>query len=111
MGDNVYLIERENKIGGKLASLGKVFPGNITGEDMIARLNEEVKNEDRITLLTSTKIKECSGNIGDFRIRLQDNIERENRLFQNVKSMSVQYSLQPGLNHIPHPRENTDIRD
>ncbi len=75
MGDNVYLIERENKIGGKLASLGKVFPGNITGEDMIARLNEEVKNEDRITLLTSTKIKECSGNIGDFRIRLQDNIE------------------------------------
>ncbi|MDD3034623.1 MAG: CoB--CoM heterodisulfide reductase iron-sulfur subunit A family protein [Bacteroidales bacterium] len=72
MGDSVYLIEREGAIGGKLASLGKIFPGDVKGGDMVERLNAEVKKDEKITLFTNTTIKECTGNIGDFKIKLQE---------------------------------------
>lgn len=93
MGDKVYLIERENKVGGKLTTLGKIFPSNIPGSDFVRRLEDEVKKEKNITLITNAKIEKCTGNIGHFQIVVatdKDEDKNENKHEEiNVGSILV----------------------
>jgi heterodisulfide reductase subunit A len=71
MNDDVYLIERENRIGGKLKELDSISPENISGKDLLARLEKEISQEKRITLLTNAQIIASRGNIGDFRLTVR----------------------------------------
>jgi len=70
MGDKVYLIEREAIVGGKSLSIGKISPEDMSGKEMIDRLKNEIEMENRITLMTESRLVECSGNIGDFQLTL-----------------------------------------
>lgn len=71
MNDDVYLIERENRIGGKLKELDSISPENISGKDLLARLEKEISQEKRITLLTNAQVIASRGNIGDFRLTVR----------------------------------------
>ncbi len=73
MGDKVYLIEKESKIGGNLLNINRVNPESETGEEIVKRLSKEIENEENITLLTGHRITSGSGNIGDFVLTLKGN--------------------------------------
>lgn len=71
MNDEVFLIERESKIGGKLPELDTVSPEKISGIDLLARLQEDINKEKNITLLTNSEVVGNSGNIGDFTLTIK----------------------------------------
>lgn len=68
MKDEVYLIEREGKVGGHLSALEKISPEGTDGRELLARLEKEIAAEPNITLLTNAEVTGTSGNIGDFKV-------------------------------------------
>ncbi len=70
MQDEVFLIERESRVGGKLHELDTISPEQITGKELLASLEEDIKNEKNIILLTNSEVVGYSGNIGDFKLKV-----------------------------------------
>ena len=68
MKDEVYLIEREARVGGHLSALERISPEGTDGRELLARLEKEIAAEPNITLLTNAKVTGTSGNIGDFKV-------------------------------------------
>lgn len=71
MGTDVYLIEREFFVGGRVAQWGELMMSEETGQSLVTRLYEEVKKRKNITLFTGAEIIEKKGSIGDFSIRVK----------------------------------------
>lgn len=66
MGNQVYLIEKENKVGGHIAGLKELFIAEQTGSGIISTLEAEVRSNSNITLFTNARIAKVSGSIGNF---------------------------------------------
>ncbi len=75
MGSHVYLIEKENKVGGKIANTGKLFMTGENGSEVIERLNQRIKQLSNITVFTNAVLGKVSGSIGNFFIDV--NVEEE----------------------------------
>ncbi|MCL2662941.1 MAG: FAD-dependent oxidoreductase [Oscillospiraceae bacterium] len=66
MGYNVYLVEQSGELGGNALGLSH----DVYGRSIAAYLDsviDNVRNDDRITLFTSSKIKEIDGYVGNFK--------------------------------------------
>ena len=68
MKDEVYLIEREARVGGHLSALDRISPEGTDGRELLARLEKEIAAEPNITLLTNAEVTSTGGNIGDFKV-------------------------------------------
>jgi heterodisulfide reductase subunit A len=66
MGNHVYLIEKENKVGGRIADAGKLFPTDELGKNVIDRLYTSIKQIPNITVFTSANLEKVSGSVGNF---------------------------------------------
>ncbi len=73
MGINVHLIEKEAKAGGIVPTLGKLFPNNRNGADLINSLVDEVRKRESIDFFTNAELVEKKGGIGKFEVRIQVN--------------------------------------
>jgi len=71
MGTEIYLIERDHFIGGRVAQWGKVFQGEERGDKIADRLFEEVKRRDNITLFTGAQITSLKGSVGNFEVGIK----------------------------------------
>ncbi len=71
MGLDVFLVEREAKVGGWTRRWGKLFPSDRKGEDLVEELAGKVKAQQRITLFTQAELIEKSGTVGDFTVTLR----------------------------------------
>lgn len=72
LGSQVYIIEKEHFIGGRIPQWGELFPTYETGEGIIGNLYNEVKKrQDKITLFTGAEITAISGSVGDFTAEIQ----------------------------------------
>jgi heterodisulfide reductase subunit A len=70
MGNQVYLIEKENKVGGHTADLKELFIGEQNGSEIISTLEAEVRRNSNITLFTNANIEKVSGSIGNFFVEI-----------------------------------------
>lgn len=68
---HVYLIEKEDEIGGYVAQLDSLFMSNETGKELIARLQDELLKKDNITIFTSAEILSTHGSIGNFSLKVK----------------------------------------
>ena len=68
MKDDVYLIDREARVGGHLSALERISPEGTDGRELLARLEKEIAAEPNITLLTNAEVTSTGGNIGDFKV-------------------------------------------
>lgn len=75
MGTEVYLIEKEESVGGHVANWGELFTTNIKGTDLVENLHSEIKKRPNIKLFTNTELTEKKGNIGNFDIQVKTNNE------------------------------------
>ncbi|MBN1547730.1 MAG: CoB--CoM heterodisulfide reductase iron-sulfur subunit A family protein, partial [Syntrophaceae bacterium] len=73
MGINVHVIEREEKAGGIIPSLGKMFPGNKEGVGIVEALLDKVRERENITLFTRAELVEKQGGVGKFEVRIVAN--------------------------------------
>ncbi len=71
MGTEVYLIEKQETVGGHVANLGTVFPTNDKGKELIEKLHVEIKKRPNIKLFTNAELIEKKGSIGSFDLKVK----------------------------------------
>lgn len=66
--NEVYLIEKENFVGGHIAQREKLFMSGQTGKDIVSKLFAQIKSYRNITLFTGATIEKVSGSLGNFHV-------------------------------------------
>ncbi|HDP76096.1 MAG TPA: CoB--CoM heterodisulfide reductase iron-sulfur subunit A family protein [Bacteroidales bacterium] len=66
LGNSVYLIEKEEQVGGRVAQNGKLFMTGEDGKALTQRLLNEIKSLSQINLFTKATLEKVSGSIGNF---------------------------------------------
>jgi len=66
--NEVYLIEKENFVGGHIAQRKKLFMSGQTGKDIVSELFAQIKSYRNITLFTCATIEKVSGSLGNFHV-------------------------------------------
>lgn len=74
-GFKVYLVEKEDRLGGRVGELYSTFPHLEPISCLLPPLIKRVKREDRIEVMTSSTVEEVSGHRGDFTIRVKEREE------------------------------------
>jgi heterodisulfide reductase subunit A len=75
----VYLIEKERDLGGMLRNLNKLYPTYQDSASSIEPLIRDVSSRERITVLTSSRVKAVKGFVGNFDVTVDKGGE-ESRL-------------------------------
>jgi len=65
-GFDVHIVEKERALGGMTRQLYKLYPTFVDALEFVNALVKEVEAEERITLWTSTTMKEVEGYVGNF---------------------------------------------
>ncbi|MEO0080977.1 MAG: CoB--CoM heterodisulfide reductase iron-sulfur subunit A family protein [candidate division WOR-3 bacterium] len=76
-GYEVVLVERQPRIGGHISALTRTFPYLERAESVFAPKLAECASHPHIRLLTSAEVAEVSGNVGDFRVKIQRRAQTE----------------------------------
>ena len=69
-GFNVYLVEKEPSIGGRMAQLDKTFPTMDCSICILAPKMIECSRHPNINLLTYSQVQEVTGKAGDFNVKV-----------------------------------------
>ncbi len=72
-GFEVYLIEKEPIIGGRMAQLNKVYPTGDYALDLLKPLVNKVVSHPKVKLLTNSTITSVDGYIGNFKAKILTN--------------------------------------
>lgn len=75
VGLEVFLVERTPTLGGVVADLGAVFPHEISGASLVARLSAELEARPAITVWTGAELVERSGTYGNYRAVVRVGVE------------------------------------
>jgi len=67
----VYIVERDEFVGGRVAQWGALFTTNETGKDLVKRLYDDLVKRDNVTIYTSAEVITNSGSIGDFTLKVK----------------------------------------
>ncbi|UCF58586.1 MAG: CoB--CoM heterodisulfide reductase iron-sulfur subunit A family protein, partial [Candidatus Bathyarchaeota archaeon] len=65
-GFEVKLIEKEDRLGGTLNSLHRLYPAHEEASRLVQRKTEEVEKNPNIEVLTSSEVKEIKGFVGNY---------------------------------------------
>jgi len=76
-GFEVHLVEKEEKLGGILQDVYKLFPTNEEASKLVEPLVQKVNDHSKIKTRLSTKVKDVSGFIGNFDATLEQNGREE----------------------------------
>lgn len=83
MGNEVFLIEKDYFIGGRVAQAGEIFISHQNGKEIIARLYEEIKKYSNITIFTGATLHKQTGSLGNFNAEIKINPRYINKDSQN----------------------------
>jgi len=68
LGNEVFLVEKDYFVGGRIAQNEKLFMSGQIGKDVVAALYREMKTLKNITLFTGAAIDKVSGSLGNFHV-------------------------------------------
>lgn len=68
LGNEVYLIEKDYFVGGRITQYDKLFMSGQKGKDIVASLYAEIKSQPNITLFTGATVDKVSGSLGNFHV-------------------------------------------
>ncbi len=71
-GQEVTLIERDEKLGGKLNRLNTLFPSDIDAGELAKKMAHQIEEQENITVKTSTEVEDIEGYIGNYEVNLDD---------------------------------------
>lgn len=69
-GFKVYLVEKDSSIGGNMTKVVKTFPTDDCAMCTIAPKMNEVATHKNIEILAYSEVKECSGSLGNFEVKV-----------------------------------------
>lgn len=67
----VYLVEKENELGGRLRDLYKLYPNNSYASEVLEELVQAIRSNVNIRVYTSATVKHCEGFIGNFKVTVK----------------------------------------
>ncbi len=70
-GYEVFLIEKEQSVGGMVASKDKVFMSDQNGKELVDSLYQQIKSRTNITLFTGATLEKVSGSLGNFYVNIK----------------------------------------
>ena len=76
-GFPVVLVEREDRLGGRMAELSGLYLNFQAAPDLLARRIQAVETHPQITVLTRAEVEEVGGYVGNFRVRVRRKIAHE----------------------------------
>ena len=68
LGNEVFLVEKDYFVGGRIAQNEKLFMSGQKGKDVVTALYKEMKTLKNITLFTGAEIDKVSGSLGNFHV-------------------------------------------
>ncbi|MBL1431487.1 MAG: CoB--CoM heterodisulfide reductase iron-sulfur subunit A family protein [Robiginitomaculum sp.] len=74
VGQKSVLVEKEDRLGGApiLSGYAKLVPSGEWAKDAIGSMVDRVTGNKLITVKTDTSVAECSGDVGDFKVKFSD---------------------------------------
>jgi len=69
-GFSAYLVEKERELGGMLRNLNRLYPTYQDSASSIEPLIRDVSSRERITVLTSSRVKAVMGFVGNFEVTI-----------------------------------------
>ena len=73
MGNEVFLLEKDFFVGGRVAQNGELFMTGQNGKHLVAQLYNEIKSLKNITLFTGATLEKISGSLGNFNVVIKIN--------------------------------------
>lgn len=67
----VYIVERDQLVGGRVSQWGPLFTTNETGKDLVKRLYDDLVKRENVTIYTSAEVLTNAGSIGDFTLKVK----------------------------------------
>jgi len=71
LGLTVYVVEKENEVGGAIPTRGHLFPDGKTGREIIDNLVRQLNERDNVIIYTGAQIVNKEGGIGNFTVRVR----------------------------------------
>jgi heterodisulfide reductase subunit A2 len=71
MGNHVYLLEKDFFVGGHVPQLGKLFPTNEDGKDVVTKLYNIIRQMPNINLFTGAHLEKVTGSVGNFTVEVK----------------------------------------
>jgi heterodisulfide reductase subunit A len=93
MGITVHIVEKSPQAGGTIEKLGKMFPNNKNGSEIISSLMDEVRQRENLTFLVNAEVVEKSGNVGNFSVKVL--VNQNDTISLNVGSIIVATGFEP----------------
>lgn len=72
-GFKTYLVEKEEKLGGRLNNLYKLFPYEIDASELLGKIKNDVYNAKNLEVYTSSRVKNIDGFVGNYKIEIDKN--------------------------------------
>ena len=73
-GFKTSLVEKDDKLGGRLNNLYKLFPHDIEASVLLDNLKKNIESNQNITVYTSSKVTNVEGFVGNYEVEVsQDN--------------------------------------
>ncbi|HEW94154.1 CoB--CoM heterodisulfide reductase iron-sulfur subunit A family protein [Candidatus Geothermarchaeota archaeon] len=70
-GLSVYIVEKDPFVGGRAAQLSSIYPSGKKGYEIVSELINEVLKRENIMIYTNAEIKELSGYVGNFEVKIR----------------------------------------
>jgi heterodisulfide reductase subunit A len=101
VGIEVVLVEREPGLGGWVGGLGRMYPHDSDGRELIARLIRAVEARPEITVFTNAELVAKSGTFGNYQVSTRVDRDRDETITLDVGSVIVAtgfdaYEPEPG---------------
>ena len=98
-GYPVVMVEREDRLGGKMAQLSGTYLNFSVAPDLLQRKIEQVNHHPNIQVILNAEVAEVSGYVGNFKVRVVEKESGESR----VESCEETSALEsPITNHVFH---------
>ncbi|TFF90972.1 MAG: CoB--CoM heterodisulfide reductase iron-sulfur subunit A family protein [Promethearchaeota archaeon] len=79
-GYKTYLVEKEQKLGGRLNRLFKLFPYDYEASELLKTTITQIHNSKNIDVYTSSQIKSVNGFVGNYEVEIEQKDKLYNKL-------------------------------
>jgi len=76
-GFQVYLVEKEDHLGGRVAELNQTFPAMKPVPELIGPMIERIQEHPNITLFLNSTVTSVDGYVGNFEVKVGRLVDRE----------------------------------
>jgi heterodisulfide reductase subunit A len=70
-GYRVYLVEREERLGGNMAQLNRTFPTLESAAELLSQTISQVQEHPNIEIMTASEVVEVEGYVGNFAVKVK----------------------------------------